>query len=311
MTDFETAMDQMLAGSQYEGDFDQADGLNNEFESFEYEEQFSEFEGDFESDELDDLDDAEFGYELEWESDYESDFEADLESNFSGENEWSDEFGFEMESSYGSAMLSEAEINELAQDLVAVSNPQEMEAFFGKLKGLVKGIKKVASTAMGGGIAKKLLKAGSGLIGRALPLVGSTLGTALLPGVGTGIGGALGGQLKKLFSRRGRRSFGRSLARRAVRSARRTGRRNPLASLLGRRGGALRSLFGFEAESVGADPQYELAKRVVRTVADAADIASRNDNESDAAIAAAIQQAANKNLPPAVRAAMLTGPVTN
>jgi hypothetical protein len=84
-----------------------------------------------------------------------------------------------------------------------------------------------------------------------------------------------------------------------------------LTSLIGRQGGnALKSLFGFEAESADGDPQMDLARRVIRTVADAAEIASRNDNESDTAIADAYRQAAGRNLPLAVRAAMLSGPIT-
>ena len=305
--DFETAVDQFLADADGDADFESYENDN-----------YVEFEGlddDFDDDELDDLDDLDDELELYFSGENEGDFEsysefefddADIDDDDDDELEWygeSESYLGDFESGAAVSMLSEAEVEELARDLVGVSTTDEMEAFFKKIGRAFRNVGKK--------LGKKVLKAGSGLIGRALPIVGSSLGTALLPGVGTALGGSLGGQLRNLFSRRGRRSLGRSLTRQAVKSARRLGRRNPLSSLLGRRGGqALKSLFGFEAESAYGDPQLDVARRVVRTMADAADIASRSDSESDAAVSAAYRTAAERNLPPAVRAAMLTGPTT-
>ncbi|MBT8099137.1 MAG: hypothetical protein KJO82_05275 [Gammaproteobacteria bacterium] len=298
MNDFETAVDQILM---------EPSGAN-ELELYEYENysDYENFDDDFSDDEFELDDDDDLSNELEWSAGGDNEFDFEDENSF----EWQGETGdtsYEFE--YEGGSLSEAEVEDLARDLVNVSTPQEMEAFFGKL---IKGVKKVAGKALSGGLGRKLLKAGSGLLGRALPLVGSSLGTALLPGIGTALGGRLGGQLRSLFSRRGRRSMRRSLTRQAVRSARRVGRRNPLTSILGRGGGqALRSLFGFEAEAASGNPQFEVAKRVIRTVADASATASRDGDESDAAVARAFGSAASRNLPPAIRAAMVSEPAAS
>lgn len=245
-----------------------------------------------------------------WSSESGGDWEAEFA--FEGAPDWIDEdgelaFEADYETSGGGGLLSEAEIDELARDLMGVASTQEMEAFLGKIFG---GIKKKIKRSLGGGLAGRILKAGSGLIGRALPVVGASLGTAMLPGIGTGLGGAIGSQIRGLFSGRAGRSLGKSLTRTALRSARRAGLRNPLQSLLARGGApAIRSLFGFEMETGADDPQYEVARRVVRTVADAADIASRVNVDNDSAVWSAYRKAAERHLPMAVRAAMISSPV--
>ncbi|MGB5347662.1 MAG: hypothetical protein WBN23_15960 [Woeseia sp.] len=304
MGDFEAAVDQMLSGT-YDGS---ALGQELEWESSDFDlptdyESYGNYENDDGYDALSDTGDNEL-FAPSFEASFSSGYGAD--SDFEWNDDTNDELEFEFADSPSGGLLSEADVQDLANDLVGVATPQEMEAFFGKL---FKKVGKVAGKAMRGGLGQKLLRAGSGLIGRALPVVGSALGTAMLPGIGTGLGGALGGQLKNLFSRGGRRSLGRSLTRTAIGSARRAAQGNPLLSMLAKGSGSqLRSLFGFEMEYGFGDPQLEIAKRVVRTVADAADIAGRSDDESDSAIAAAFRQAADNNLPVAVRAAMLAGP---
>jgi hypothetical protein len=118
-------------------------------------------------------------------------FEADV-----GELE-SDEFEFEA----GDEMESEGEIEgqldeidemELASELLAVSNEQELDQFLGKLfKKIGKGIRKIAKPL--GGILKGVAK-------KALPFVGGALGSFIpIPGVGTAVGSALGGAASKLL----------------------------------------------------------------------------------------------------------------
>lgn len=94
--------------------------------------------------------------------------------------------------------FSEAEELELAAELLAISNEEELDQFLGKLfKGIGRGLKK-----FGRFIGKKVLPAiGKGLkaIGKvALPVLGKALGSFIpIPGVGTAIGGALGTTVSK------------------------------------------------------------------------------------------------------------------
>lgn len=308
MNDYESAVDEMLSDQD---DSQQELEWNDEFEA----ESNMSFESEFD-DEFDDEFDNEFENNLEgdFEQEFDGEFEAGFKSEFDDEFDNEFEFDFEgngVEDTMRGGPLGESEVDALAREYVGIGTPQEMEAFLGKL---FKGVAKKVGGALKGGIGRKILKAGSSLLGRALPVVGSALGTAILPGVGTGLGGVLGGQLKNLFSRRGRRgrrgrrSLGRSLTRRALRSARRVGRRNPLQSLLARGGGRMvRSMFGFEMEANGVDPQVEVARRVIRTVAEAADVASRNGFDSEAAVADAFRRASANNLPPAIRASLIAG----
>lgn len=94
--------------------------------------------------------------------------------------------------------FSEAEELELAAELLAISNEEELDLFLGKLfKGIGRGLKK-----FGRFVGKKVLPAlGKGLkaIGKAaLPIVGKALGSFIpIPGVGTAIGGAIGTAVSK------------------------------------------------------------------------------------------------------------------
>ncbi|SEF80732.1 peptidoglycan recognition protein family protein [Nitrosomonas ureae] len=94
--------------------------------------------------------------------------------------------------------FSEAEELELAAELLAISNEEELDLFLGKMfKGIGRGLKK-----FGRFVGKKVLPAlGKGLkaIGKvALPIVGKALGSFIpIPGVGTAIGGAIGTAVSK------------------------------------------------------------------------------------------------------------------
>jgi hypothetical protein len=109
----------------------------------------------------------------------------------------SDEFEFEMgdEMEFESEVespIDEIEEMELAAELLAVSNEQELDQFLGKIfKKIGKGIRKIARPL--GGILKGVAK-------KALPFVGGALGSFIpIPGVGTAVGTALGSAASKLL----------------------------------------------------------------------------------------------------------------
>lgn len=120
--------------------------------------------------------------------------------------------------------FSEAEEIELAAELLAISNEEELDQFLGKLfKRIGRGIKNA-----GRFIGKRVLPVlGKGLkaLGKvALPVVGKALGSFIpIPGVGTAIGGALGTALSKAleleFSGLSEGEIDLEMARRFVRIA--------------------------------------------------------------------------------------------
>ena len=81
---------------------------------------------------------------------------------------------------------------ELAYELLSVSTEAELEEFLGKL---VKGVGKFMKSGVGKAIGGVL----RGVAKTALPMVGSALGSLVLPGVGTAIGGQLGSMASKLL----------------------------------------------------------------------------------------------------------------
>jgi hypothetical protein len=120
-----------------------------------------------------------------------SEFESD-EFEF----ELGDEMEFEGEVE---STLDEVEEMELAAELLAVSNEQELDQFLGKLfKRIGKGIRKV-----GKGLGKVVRPLGGmlkGIAKKALPFVGGALGSFIpIPGVGTAVGSALGSAASKLL----------------------------------------------------------------------------------------------------------------
>jgi hypothetical protein len=94
--------------------------------------------------------------------------------------------------------MSEADELELAMELLAVSNDMEWEQFLGNFfKKIGRGLKKAGSF-----VFRKVLRplggALKGLAKKALPFVGTALGSFIpIPGVGSAIGGALGSAVAK------------------------------------------------------------------------------------------------------------------
>lgn len=100
------------------------------------------------------------------------------------------------EEAYGEAQLDEAEETELAAELLSVGSEAELEQFFGDL------LKKVGS-AVGSVIkpanVKLLTNTLKGLAKKALPQVGSALGSMIGGPAGGRIGGALASQAGRAF----------------------------------------------------------------------------------------------------------------
>lgn len=88
--------------------------------------------------------------------------------------------------------LSEAQEYELATELLEISSEEELEQFLGGL------IKKVGGFVRGpiGSAITGVLKS---VARKALPMVGSALGSMVAPGIGTAIGGKLGSMASGLF----------------------------------------------------------------------------------------------------------------
>jgi hypothetical protein len=110
-----------------------------------------------------------------------------------------DEFTFEQQElpggTFGEGPFNEAELNEMAMELMSVQSEDELEQFLGNL------IKR-AGRAVGGFIKSPIGRAIGGVLKgvakKALPMVGGALGSFIpIPGVGTAVGTALGTAVSK------------------------------------------------------------------------------------------------------------------
>jgi hypothetical protein len=113
----------------------------------------------------------------EFENEYAGEFENEFEL---GESEFENEFETEVS--------GEMQEMELAAELLAVSNEQEMEQFLG---GLVKSIGRAATNFAKSSAGKALGGILRSAAKSALPIVGSALGNFVVPGAGGLIGGKL------------------------------------------------------------------------------------------------------------------------
>jgi uncharacterized protein (DUF697 family) len=113
--------------------------------------------------------------------------------NFEFESEANQEFEFESESE---TVLSESEVNELATELMEVTNEAEMEYFLGKLirqagRAVGSFVKSDAGKALGGFLKNAARQA--------LPIAGTALGGMVGGPIGAKIGGSLGSFASKQF----------------------------------------------------------------------------------------------------------------
>lgn len=146
---------------------------------------------------------ADLGSEMEFEDDYETDFgdeeyEPDMELEYDdGEFEYADEYyagEYETEYDEGEGVFDEEEEYDLASELLATTDDEELEMFLGKLISRArKKLRKVVKSPVG----RILRKALRGVAKRALPIAGRAVGTAF----GGPVGGAFGSRIAKAGGR--------------------------------------------------------------------------------------------------------------
>lgn len=123
----------------------------------------------------------EFTGETETFGEFQGEFPGEFQGEFQGEQQ---------------EVFQETELQELAAELLSVSNEQELNHFLGSLiKKAGSALGKVVRSPIGqalGGVLKKVAKT-------ALPMAGSALGNLVLPGVGGAIGGKLASAAGSMF----------------------------------------------------------------------------------------------------------------
>lgn len=105
---------------------------------------------------------------------------------FQGENE---NFEFQAEQP---EVFNEAQVNEFAAELLSVANQQELNNFLG---GLMRTVDRAISTPLGRQVGGMLRSAAR----TALPVVGSAIGNAIVPGLGGAVGGKLASMAGSMF----------------------------------------------------------------------------------------------------------------
>jgi len=189
------------------------------------------------------------------------------------------------------SLLSSSEEDNLAYEYMSLQSEEEMEEFLGKIFKKIK--KKVPF------VGKFLKGPGRALLARAMPLIGSAAGS-VIPGLGTALGGAAGSALGSMIA--GKKGGVRAAA------AGMLGAANPVAALVGSgaAGNVLGKLLGGEMENATLqEAKLDLAKRLVRTVTDAAKDVANDPNvarNAGATARAALSSALQRHVPPAVRA---------
>lgn len=147
--------------------------------------------------------------------------------------------------------LHESQEYELAQELLEITNEDELEEFLGKL---VRGVARGASSFMKSGIGQAVGGVLRNVAKTALPMVGSALGSFVAPGIGTALGGKLGSMAAKLLEAEERETMGEEeaefeAARRYVRWAGGTVR------------SALRAPYGIPPRTVARSAAISSARR--------------------------------------------------
>ncbi|WP_394839569.1 hypothetical protein LVJ94_22035 [Pendulispora rubella] len=109
-------------------------------------------------------------------------FQGEGESEFQGEGE--------------KEVFHEDELNELASEMLGISNEQELEQFLG---GLIKTVGSLAGKAINSPIGRQLGGALKGVAKKALPVAGRALGNWIAPGVGGQIGSQVASAAGSMF----------------------------------------------------------------------------------------------------------------
>lgn len=102
--------------------------------------------------------------------------------NFQGEEEESESYGVADE------VFADDEVEQLAAELLAVSNEDDLDHFLG---GLIKKVGQTVGSAIKSPVGRALGGMLKGVVKRALPIAGTALGNMLVPGVGGMLGGKL------------------------------------------------------------------------------------------------------------------------
>jgi hypothetical protein len=105
-------------------------------------------------------------------------------------------FEYEAELTSDGEVLTEGQLQELASELLAVTNEQELDQFLG---GLMKKAAGAVGKFVNSGVGKQLGGVLKGMAKKALPIAGGVVGNMLLPGVGGAIGSNLAGAAGSLF----------------------------------------------------------------------------------------------------------------
>ncbi|MBP2324864.1 uncharacterized protein (DUF697 family) [Kibdelosporangium banguiense] len=127
-------------------------------------------------------------------------YEQNGELEFEDESEYEDYVSGMLNSALGggevAGPLSEQEELEFANQLLEVTNEQELEQFIGNVfRKAVRGVRSFARSSAGralGGALKSVAR-------KALPVVGGAIGSWVAPGIGTAIGTRLGSMASRLF----------------------------------------------------------------------------------------------------------------
>jgi len=119
-------------------------------------------------------------------------FEFNNEQEAGGEYE-NESFEFEGQQP---EVFNEAEVNEIASELLSVTNQQELNNFLGDLMRRVgSGLSQAVSSPLGQQLGGMLRSAAR----TALPVVGSAIGDAIVPGIGGAVGGKLASMAGSMF----------------------------------------------------------------------------------------------------------------
>lgn len=115
---------------------------------------------------------------------------------FTAEDEYEGDYEGEYDGEYDGEVLDEADLQELAAELLSVSNEAELDQFLGGvIRKVGRAVGKVVRSPVGrhlGGVLKGVAK-------KALPMAGAAIGNYFVPGAGGAIGRKLGTAAGKAF----------------------------------------------------------------------------------------------------------------
>jgi uncharacterized protein (DUF697 family) len=122
-------------------------------------------------------------------------------AGFQGEADFEEEYEFEDEADFedeyeSDEVLNEEEVDELASELLEVSNEAELEQFLG---GLIKKVGSAAGNFIRSPLGQQVGSALKSVAKKALPLAGQALGNYVAPGIGGQIGGQLASAAGSMF----------------------------------------------------------------------------------------------------------------